>query len=699
MESLSFQFPAWYIFLCVLLGLLIAFVLYWREQNFRPQASWLPWVMGGFRFLSVTLISLFLLSPLLKSLQLETRKPIVVIAQDVSESVRTTMPGEQLAQYQDRLRSVKDDLSSDYEVKLLSFGSSTREELDTAFSDKVTNISNALQQIRDQYSGTNLGGVILATDGIFNEGSNPLYGSTGLSVPVYTVALGDTTPQRDLVLRRAFYNRIAYLDDKFSVQLDISARNLAGQRSSLVVYKMDGGTTQRLESRPITITDNDFFQTEELILDADQAGVQRFRFVLEPIEGEVSRQNNRKDAFVDVLDSRQKILILAASPHPDLTAMRQSIRTNKNYDVEVAFADAPPASIAEYDFVLLHQLPSQKNGITSILNQLDENRIPRLFVLGPQSDFQRINAVQSLLGVRANPNNTNDVQGRLNPAFSLFNVSDKFQNQLSAYPPLTAAFGEFIDAGNGQVLLYQRIRRIDTQYPLLMLGNEGGTKSGILAASGIWKWRLFDYLQRQNHERFDGFFTKVIQYLGVKEDKRKFRVSMADNIVKENEPVFFDAELYNNAYELVNQPDVQIKLVDEDGNEFDFTFNKTDKAYRLNAGSLPVGNYRYEAFVTFNGERLTYDGQFSVQPIQLELYETTADHGLLRLLSERTGGALFTPEQLEQLPATIRGEETIKPVIYQSSRTRSAINLRWLFLPLILLLAAEWGLRRYFGGY
>lgn len=699
MESLRFQFPAWYILLCVLLGLLVAFILYWREQNFRPQAAWLPWVMGGFRFLSVTLISLFLLSPLLKSLQLETRKPVIVIAQDVSESVRTSMTDEEIEQYQQRLRAVENELQSDYEVQLLSFGSSTREKLDTAFSDKVTNISNAVQQINDQYSGTNLGAVVLATDGIFNEGSNPLYSSTGLPVPIYTVALGDTTPQRDLVLRRAFYNRIAYLDDKFSVELDISARNLAGQRSNLVAYKIQDGATQRLAAKPIAITDDDFFQTEEFILDADAAGVQRFRFVLEPITGEVSRQNNSKDVFVDVLDSRQKILILAASPHPDLTAMRQSIRTNKNYEVKVAFISEFREPVAEYDFVVLHQLPSQKNGVTSILNQLDENRIPRLFVLGPQSDYQRINAVQSLLGARANPRNTNDVQGRLNPAFSLFNVSDNFQNQLNAYPPLTAAFGEFTDAGNGQVLLYQRIRRIDTQYPLLMLGNEGGTKSGILAASGIWKWRLFDYLQRQNHERFDGFFTKVVQYLGVKEDKRKFRVSMADNIVDENEPVFFDAELYNNAYELINQPDVQLRVLDQDGNEFDFTFNKTDRAYRLNAGSLPVGNYRYEAFVNFNGERLTYNGQFSVQPIQLELYETTAEHGLLRLLSERTGGMLLAPDRLEQLPETIRNEEAIKPVIYQTSRTRSAINLRWLFLPIILLLAAEWGLRRYFGGY
>lgn len=699
MEQLSIPFPTWYIALCVLLGLAVAAALYFRETNFRKQASWLPWLMGGLRFFSITLISMFLLSPLLKSLELETREPVVVIAQDVSESIQAAFSKDAATSYRNELNKLVRTLDESYDVQTLSFGSVPRNALDTAFTDKVTNISAAMQQIEDQYSGANLGAVVLATDGIFNEGSNPLYQADQLAVPVFSVALGDTTPQRDLVLKRAFYNRITYLEDKFSVELDFSARNLAGQQTQLVVYKMESGEARRIAEKTINIGQEDFFQTEEFILDADEPGVLRYRFVLQPLAGEVSRQNNSKEIFVDVLDARQRILILGASPHPDLTAIRQSIRTNKNYEVEVAYAESFQEAVADYDFVILHQLPSQKYRLTGLLNQLNENRIPRLFVLGSQTDFGQVNQVQSLLGISANARNTNEVQGRLNPAFSLFNVADDLQSEFNAYPPLTAAFGEYNDSGNGQVLLYQRIRRIDTQYPLLIMGNENGTKTGVLTAEGIWKWRLFDFLQNQNHETFDGFFSRVVQYLGVKEDKRKFRVSMSDNIVDENEPVYFDAELYNNAYQLVNGPDVSMKVTDESGNTFEYIFNKTDKAYRLNAGSLPVGNYRYQAEVTFNGERLTASGPFSVRPIQLELYETTADHGLLRLLSDRTGGALFFPQEMEALGQRIQEFETIKPVIYQSSRTRSAINLRWLFLPLLLLLAVEWGLRRYFGAY
>ena len=44
---------------------------------------------------------------------------------------------------------------------------------------------------------------------------------------------------------------------------------------------------------------------------------------ISPIANEFSKENNVKDLFIEVLDARQKILILAASPHPDLAAIKK----------------------------------------------------------------------------------------------------------------------------------------------------------------------------------------------------------------------------------------------------------------------------------------------------------------------------------------------------------------------------------------
>ncbi len=699
MEQISFQYPAWWLILCLALGAGGAALLYYRDQTFREQARWVKWVMAVVRALVLTMIAALLLSPLIKSLDTEVKKPIVVLAQDNSESLTAGMTEEQRGQYQLAIEQLQDKLGNDYDLKTYTFGDEVREGLEFSYSDKVTNISQFLGEIYDLYSNQNLGALILASDGIYNEGSNPVYSGNQLAVPIYTIALGDTTPKKDLALRRVFHNKIAYLGDKFNVQVDISALNCTGSNSVLSVFKVEGGNSRKLQDIPFAIDQNDFFTTREIILDADQPGVQRYRVSVQALSGEATTVNNAKEIFIDVLDARQKILILANSPHPDLSALRQSLMTSKNYQVDIVYIADFSGNLAGYDILALHQLPSLANDATNILNQIRTRNIPTIFIVGAQSNLSALNRVQSLVSIQASGPGSNEVQAVVAPEFNLFTVSEDLRKIINKLPPLIAPFADFSDSGNGQILLYQRIGRIETRYPLLALGSPNNARTAVLCAEGIWKWRLYDFLDNQNHNLTNELIGKIIQYVGLKEDKRRFRVSLPKTIFNENEPVILDAELYNENYELINDPDATITIRDEERKEFNSTFNKAGNAYTLNAGILPVGNYTYKAFTNTGGQQLTFDGQFSVQPIQLERFETTADHGMLRLLSEQFGGQLVYPDQIGSLSDLISNKNTVKDVIYSTTKTQSAINLKWIFFLLLFLLTLEWFLRRYLGGY
>ena len=682
MENISFQYPVWYLAFCLLLGLIYAATLYYRDKTFREQSGPLNSALGLIRFFSVSFLSMLLLSPLLKSFITEVKKPVVILAQDVSESIKTDMDSVQLLNYQSEIERLSTTLEEDYDLKEYSFGSSVREGIDFDFEDKVSNVSMMLQEAYDLYSNQNLGAIILATDGIYNEGSNPIYTGTKLSTPIYTIALGDTTAKKDLILKRVFHNKIAYLGDKFSIQVDISAQNCAGNNSTLNVYKVVDGKNNRLQQIPLSIDANDFFSTKEIILDADQAGVQRYRITLNRVGGEVSTVNNNKDIFVDVLDARQKILILAHSPHPDISAVKQSIIKNMNYEVDVSYANKFTKTVTAYDFVILHQLPGILHDIQSILNTLNDRKIPHLFVLGTQTNYNKFGNAQSLVNIASDGRNTNDVQANVNPSFSLFNIDENIPQSLPQFAPLLAPFGDFQDNANTEILLYQRIGKVDTKYPLLVFGEESGVKKGVLCAEGIWKWRLFDFLQHQNHNIYDEILGKSIQYLTLKEDKRKFRVSINKNVLNENEPIFFDAELYNESYQLINEPDATITLRSTDGKDYNFTFTKTPKSYTLNAGILPVGNYTYNAKVMSNGKELSNRGQFSVRPIQLEVYETTADHGLLKLLSEKYGGEVIYPAAISSIGDIIKNKDTVKPTVLRNIQNKVCYQLEMDFLHL-----------------
>jgi hypothetical protein len=699
MPDISFQYPVWFLFFCALLGLGYAMLLYHRDTTFKEQSSKLNLWLGILRWLSVTLLSALLLSPLLKSVLTETKKPVIVIAQDQSESIATDLQGQNLEQYKLNFQALQNALSENYEVHTLAFGDAVKEGVDFNFQDKVSNISELLQAASDRFGTQNLGAVVLASDGTYNEGANPAYSSAQIAAPIYTVALGDTTPKRDLLVKRVFHNKIAYLGDKFTMQVDVAATNMGNSQSVLTVSKVDGDQVKQLQSIPVSINKNDFFITKEIQIEADKAGVAQYIIALAKLPNEASAANNSKEIFIDILDGRQKILLLANSPHPDLTALKQTLDLNKNYQVTISTVGEAGVDVAKFDFVVLHNLPSATNDISGLLNTLDNNRIPRLYIAGTQTSFQALSRLQSIVNVQSDGQQTDDVQGKVSPQFAGFTLDPRIVEELPKFNPVLSPFGKFSANASAQVILKKRIGKVDTDQPLLAIGENNGIKTGVFLGEGLWKWRMFDYFQHQNHDIFDELIGKTIQYLSLKEDKRKFRVNLDKNIFNENEPVNFGAELYNDSYELINEPDVALVLKNKEGKDFTFTFNKLGKAYTLNAGILPVGTYNFKASTTFNGQNLTYDGQLSVRPIQLELFETVANHGVLRQLSAKSGGEMVFPIDIASIAEKIKNKETVKPVIYQTTKTRSIINLRWIFALLAGLLAVEWFARRYFGGY
>jgi hypothetical protein len=193
--------------------------------------------------------------------------------------------------------------------------------------------------------------------------------------------------------------------------------------------------------------------------------------------------------------------------------------------------------------------------------------------------------------------------------------------------------------------------------------------------------------------------SKTIQYVTVKDDKRRFRATPASNLFQDNEAIEFDAELYNRSYERITDPDVFLEVKDADGNTYNYTFSRSGDMYTLSIGKFPVGEYRFTAHTDYDGQRQQVTGRFNVQAIELESYVTTADHQLLRSLSTQYGGAVYYPGSLSSMADTLLADERIKPVIYQSVINQPLVHLRWIFFLFLICLGAEWFIRRYLGGY
>lgn len=708
---MTFSYPAWFIALALLCGAGYAAALYFRDRkNTRENSSFqaaLPW-LAALRFVTVSILALLLLDPVLRYQRNESEKPILLVALDNSASLALGPDSGRNRAFAEQWQEWKKQWEDRYDVQAFRFGSTLIEETErdapAGFDEPATDLSGLLDGLANRYAHRNIGALVLASDGIYNLGNNPAYGNASLGVPVYTIGLGDTTRRRDLSIDRSYANRLVYLNDRFTVRLDLSALHARGEQAPLRLEEVsEEGQTRTLESRVLNLDADPFAASAEFIVSANKAGVLHLRAVFGPLKQEATDRNNTVDLFIEVLDSRQRILLLAHAPHPDLAAFRQVMEQQGNYvvDVQVAgeFYQESNADLSGVDLLILHQLPSTNYPISDVLAVARSQQLPVLYVLGARTDLEQFSKQQDLLRIRAGNGSTNEVLAKERADFSLFQTGDNSQNTWKGFPPLYAPFGDYRSSPQLRVLLTQRIGSVDTEYPLLAFAESSGARTGILAAEGIYRWRLFDYMESGRHDRFDELFGKCLQYLSVKSDKRNFRTMLAKQVFSEQENIAVQAELYNASYEPITAPDVRFTAQNEEGKRYEYRFNRDGKRYVLQAGALPAGQYRYTAQTELDGKTLTSEGRFTVAPLQLEALDVTARHGLLASLSSTSGGAFFQPDQLDALADSLRANDQIRPVLHASVQTRSVIHLQWIFFGLLLLLSVEWLWRKLSGTY
>jgi hypothetical protein len=678
----------------VILGVGYAALLYYKERgtDFKKKLRILLFTL---RALAVTIIAFLLLSPLVKIIARTTEKPLIIIAQDNSQSVVIGRDSSFMkSDYRNKLKTLTDQLAETYEVRSFTFGDKISDKPEYSFNEKQTDLSALFDDLTSRYANRNVGALILATDGLYNKGASPVYAAEKFRFPVYGIALGDTNIQKDVILTKVNYNRIVYLGNDFPIEVVATANKCGGSKSNLTVTK-DGKV---FFTKTIDITGENYIETVNLQLEAAAPGVQHYRVSLSPVTGEISHLNNSEDIFIEVLDGRQKVLLLAGAPHPDIAALREAIESNKNYEVEVAFANDFNKPLSGYNLVILHQLPLRNAPMPASLANMTQVKVPLLYIIGNASDLYSFSNLKTGLSIVQSTQKADEAQPVISNDFALFTVSEAARKVIPNFPPLSVPFGDFKTSNSVNVLFYQKIGSVSTRKPLIMFSEQPESRIGIIAGEGLWKWRLNDYLQTGNHNTFDELCGKMVQFLSVKEDKGLFRV-LCKHTFAENEAVEFDAEVYNDSYELINNPEVSIVIQNADKKKFNFTFSKTQKSYHLEAGMFPVGEYEYSAQVKVGDKVLQKNGVFTVSALNVEAVNLVADHKLLYSLANKHDGKVVFPSDMDKLQEMLKARDDIKSVSYTRKRFNDVVNLFWVFLLILGLLSTEWFLRKRNGSY
>jgi len=671
--NLITEYPLWFVILCIALGIAYAAILYYKEaKNEFTVIS--KWFMAIFRMLVISIISFILLNPLIKTTSRYAEKPVILFAQDNSMSITSGADSSVYKQaYVENLNQLFEQIGSNYKIDKYTFGDKIDADFNIDYTAKQTDISNLFDELAERYSHKNVGGLILASDGIYNRGVNPVYSSNQFNFPIYTIALGDTNLQKDII---------------------INGNKCKGLSSEVRVIKDD---TVKFRKK-VTFNSDNYFETVKLKLLATEPGLQRYKISISAIKDEISKVNNSQDIYIDILEGRQKILILANSPHPDIAAIKDAILSNKNYEVDYFRIDEFDKTIQPYNLIILHALPSIQQPIDKLLADIKNDQLPVLYIIGEQTFLPLFNKINSGLNVDIENLINNEATAVFNESFALYNLSESTIEASRQFPPLISPYGNFLLQPSVNALFYQQIGSIETNAPLFVLNQTLDSKSGIIVGTGIWRWRLNNFAKHGNHLAFDEIINKTVQYLSLTLDKSFFRV-FSKNTFFENEDIEFDAEVYNESYELVNDPEVTLTISDDDGKKYPYVFSKTNSAYYLNAGSLPPGNYSYLARAQVGDKQFTETGEFSIKALNIENINTRADHNLLYNLAQNNGGEMIYPNQMDYLSSLINGREDIKTISYTQQRYTELLNFRWILIFIVMLLTAEWFIRKRAGSY
>ena len=683
----------WIIITAILTGLCYASLLYLfnKSQHYGKALTTTLFIL---RAVVVSLLVLLFFNPYIKKKTNKIEPATIIIAQDNSNSLVLTKDSTfYKEQFPLILDTLINELEDNFIVDKYLFGNEVKEFTKLDYKDYYTDFHEVLENIKKNYYKKNVGAVVLLSDGICNKSHLPEQNIESYPFPIYTVTLGDTTSYPDFYIKDVFYNKTSPANSIMPLRIVANANNCRNKQMKIKVLL----NNEVIEETDVPVNSNRFSKTFDFNINSDDEGVKQIDIQICAIENELIKNNNSKRFFIEVVDKQYKALFYAKSPHPDLGSIKNIL--GDHFEVNTIFSDDEIPDLKEYDILFLHQIPYfRMSNFEDLEAKLREDKnIPVFYIIGESTDFDAFNNLQTSMKItKGAVNSILDIKPHYNQNFGLFTIDNEVVEATNSYPPLSLPHLEFSLSSNHDMLLQMSINDILTQAPLLSFTTDSeGRKSAYLLGTGIWRWKLYNYYKENNHDNFEELLTKSVKYLLTEKDKELI-INYKENYFN-NESIIFTADLRNPSQELINEPDLGIRIVNRHTKDiYEYNFLKKNKSYYLDVNNLPEGIYNFSVQAEYGGKTYQENGNFSVISIGAEAQDLVADARRMRLLAALTEGKNFGIKDINLVAAELENDERITSIMREETNYKDLINMKSIFFVILSLISIEWILRKIF---
>ncbi len=696
--SLSFSSGSGWVILGVLI--LLAFSVFYYRYTIPPLSNKFKYTLILLRFIGVALIFILLFAPELSYVKTVKVKPVNIVFIDNSNSM---VRADSVKRRKEIIKLIKDfHESGKFSSKFFLFDKSLRAlnpltPDSLTFKGRATNYELLFNKIKDvEESASN---VVIISDGNPTEGIVPNNFSENISVPVYTVGVGESALPPNVEIGRVITNRTLYKGEKSSVEIAVLSSGIQSGVSSASLY-LNG----RLADRKKIILNSAGIVKTRLSFTPKKIGINRLTVVVRKLKTEKNIADNRKLIYVNVLKKKKKIFLATSSPSSDFEFIKRALISDSNFVVRdfVEYSKEEQISYGTFkremdssEVLFLHNFPTAETSpkLWGIVFSAIKNGKPFYLQITAQTDLKKLDAINEELPFRFKSYSKSYLNVQPAPSGNSTLLKElsgtAFEEFWEKLPPAEYVKTNLFISPAAGILLYIKKGNEKLNFPM-MISSGSPVKSLVLFADGIWKWKL--KVDLNGSMFFNSFFVNSAKWLCNNKNKDRVKVYLSRSAYKKNEKVYVTAEVFDKLYNHAENAAVT-GLISDGKQKFNVVFQK-EKAglYAAEFSGLSAGKYTVSVKAKIGEDVVSGKGKFTVEKFDAEKIDIPMNKNYLSRISQETGGKFIPLANGVKLADLLNRKSKI--IRLKKKGRISLFPSEYLLIFIIFIFSAEWFLRK-----
>lgn len=654
----------WLVFVAVMAGLVWGIIhLYRREMSTCPLR--VRMLLAGLRALVVLVLAVVLLGPALQATNEIRQRPTLVVLVDDSASMgtpdryldddSTTFVTAALGRSREELRqemptrlqlvrqimardggAILQRLAANSKLQIVPFTGRLSDwqplvpatqpggKLGAASWPEIrgeaqsTNLARALREALKALEAGPVSAIVVISDGQYNEGDDPVpvaRKAAEKNVPVFTIAVGDTSPKRDLVLVGITCRESVWEKDPMTIDVPVISNGMGDVSFQVELTRQQlPDENNAATGAPVVIaTATGSFSSGQtttkvsLVHTPDKAGRYLLTARIPPLAREADPDNNVKSTNITVVKEQARVLLVAGIPTWEYQLVRALLMRDRSINLS-CFLQSMDPDMPQDGHTPITELPDKREELLKydVVVMIDPNpapvRNPReidqnfvnllqefvskhggglMYVAGSAYTDRLLSSPQSreiarLLPVAFSEMDASGASGLVSsyekewpmfvgmddhPILRLDADKQTNQNLWNSMPGVFWSYPSRKRPG-GLVMIEHtdpQLRRGEENRPLMVEGRYGGGRVLYVGFTGSWRWRRIG----RDSEFFDKFWVQSVRYLieGRRLGAgRRGTIELKADKCNVGEAVEIKATLYDSHFKELEQPTVPAQL-------------------------------------------------------------------------------------------------------------------------------------------